>query len=171
MMEDLEYERKQLEVQKMKQEVQQMQQDLHERRVKGFSNYMSLMSEARPDWKQSDPRFRLHVEDSIKNLINPSPMLAIAAGPSVPSITDGTPNIKTSASISVGQIAQEMGISLSRGDSIKIGKIVKRKYKQLYGVDPDKHPQWVDGAERPVNSYTERDRPLVLDALKENGNL
>jgi hypothetical protein len=171
MMEDLEFERKQLEVQRMKQEVEQMHHDTHEKRIKNFNTCMGLLDIVRPNWKQSDPRMRLQTEDGIKNLMNPPAMLAITAGPCVPTITDGTPNIKPSASLSVSQIAHEMGKTLSRGDAIKVGKIVKRKYKNLYNADPPKHPQWVDGAERPVNSYTEKDRQLVLDAMKENGNL
>ena len=42
-----------------------------------------------------------------------------------------------------------------------------RKYRELHGAEPAKHSQWVDGAERKVNSYTERDRGLVVEALLE----
>ena len=152
MMEDLEFEK--------------MQQDVQEKRIQNFTNFMGLMTSINPNWMQSEVRFRLQTEDMIKNIISPTPILAIANDPAVPAITNG-PIPNTTASISVSQIAQELGKRLNHGQLIRAGGVVARKYRELYGADPAKHSQWVDGAERKVNSYTERDRGLVVEALRE----
>ena len=74
-------------------------------------------------------------------------------------ITNGEP-IAT-RSISVSQVAQELGMRLNHSDSIAIGKVIAAQYREQHGEPPSKHRQWVDGVEREVNSYTERDRHLV----------
>ena len=42
---------------------------------------------------------------------------------------------------------------------------VAAQYREQHGEPPSKHRQWVDGAEREVNSYTERDRRMVERAI------
>ena len=81
-------------------------------------------------------------------------------------ITNGS-GVPLTQSISVSQVAQEEGIRLKMADSIAIGKAVAAAYKDKYGEAPGKHRQWVDGAEREVNSYTERDKDLIKEAIKD----
>ncbi len=129
---------------------------------------MGLMTSISPNWMQTDVRFRLQTEDMIKNIIAPTPALAIAKGV-VPAIANGPVAPNASASISISQVAQEMGKRLNHGQSIQAGGLVARKYRERYNCEPTKHNQWVDGAERKINSYTERDRDLVVQALQEMG--
>ena len=101
------------------------------------------------------------VSGMIKNIMTQAP-LAITNGSETSGSEEGN-------SISIGQIAQEHGKRLTHGQSVQAGGLVARKYKERYNCYPPKHNQWVDGAERKVNSYTERDRGLVMEALKELG--
>ena len=125
--------------------------------VKLFADTMALIN---PRWSE-DARLRMQTEDWLKNVAFNS-QLALTNG----SDTSGSGE---SASISIGQIAQEHGKRLTHGQSVQAGGLVARKYKERYNCYPPKHNQWVDGAERKVNSYTERDRGLVMEALKELG--
>ena len=75
-------------------------------------------------------------------------------------VTNGG-SLASSHSISVSQVAQELGVRLSHSDSITIGRALASQYREQHGEPPSKHRQWVDGAEREVNSYTERDRHLA----------
>jgi hypothetical protein len=67
--------------------------------------------------------------------------------------------------ISIASIAAELGYKPSTNDSKKIGKSIKKAYVKKYGDDPPKHEQICDGRVTRVNSYTERDRDLVEEAL------
>ena len=119
-------------------------------RINVFASTMDILN---PEWKK-DTRFRLRVEDLLKNTLLDE----------IPAITDGTPSTQ---SVSVGEVAQKMGVQLKKhGDSIAIGKAVAKAYFQQYGKPPPKHRQWVDGAEREINSYTEADRGLIEKAIR-----
>ena len=152
--------------------------ELQDKRIQNMSNFLGLMARIRPNWMETDARFRLQTEDMIKNILTPTPVItnAITNGEGN-AITNGEGNANSinnpirpaSASISISQIAQEHGKRLTSGQAIHAGKIVAEKYRAKYGCEPGKHFQWVEGVERPVNSYTERDRVLVVDALKEMG--
>ena len=124
--------------------------------ITAFSNAMSMLN---PDWKR-DTRLRLSVEDSLKTSLLGSPALAITDG----AITTAGPQ----QSVSVGEVAQKLGVAsrMKHGDSIAIGKAVAKAYLEKHGERPPKHRQWVDGAEREVNSYTEADRKLIEKAIR-----
>ena len=121
-------------------------------RINTFANTMQMLN---PDWKR-DTRLRLSVEDSLKTTVLGGNMLAI---------TDGS--VPLTQSLSVGEVAQKMGYTLSHGDSVAIGRSVSRAYVLKHGSKPSKHRQWVDGAEREINSYTEADRALIEEAIRE----
>ena len=70
------------------------------------------------------------------------------------------------ASISIGQIALEMSVTLKHGDSVKIGKLLSRLYIDKHGQYPAQHKQLVRGVMRNINSYTEADRELVKTAIR-----
>jgi len=70
------------------------------------------------------------------------------------------------ASISIGQIALEMSVTLKHGDSVKIGKLLSRLYIDKHGQYPAQHKQLVQGVMRNINSYTEADRELVKTAIR-----
>ena len=123
--------------------------ELQEKNLQVVQTFSGLMTSLNPDWK-SDARLRLQIEDSMKTAM---------FGGQQTLITNGEP-IAT-RSISVSQVAQELGLRLNHSDSIAIGKAIAAQYREQHGEPPSKHRQWVDGAEREVNSYTERDRHLV----------
>jgi hypothetical protein len=124
--------------------------ELKERNMSVIGSFCGLMSSLNPDWK-SDTRLRLQLEDSMKTAM---------FGGQQALITNGDSHA-TSRSISVSQVAQELGVRLNHSDSIAIGRALAAQYREQHGEPPSKHRQWVDGAEREVNSYTERDRHMV----------
>ena len=144
-------------------------QELRLKNMEGFSN---LMTNINPSWK-NDARLMLQVEDSIKNAVLSSTTTSGGSQLAIIHKEDGpirtiTTNSSFSSSISVSQVAQELGLRLNHAESIAIGKKVAKAYYEKHGAKPSKHRQWVDGAEREVNSYTEREREIIEEAIKEH---
>ena len=131
--------------------------EMKERNMRCIKEFSSIMTDLNPSWKE-DARLRLQVEDSLKTTVLSKANLQIENGVVARDLMQ---------SISVSQVAQEMGVQLNHSDSIAIGKKVAKAYKEQYGEKPSKHRQWVDGAEREVNSYTEKDRGILEAAIKE----
>jgi hypothetical protein len=130
------------------------------RKLDNVASFCDLMERLRPDWK-SDQRLVLQTEDWVKNAAFTMP-LTIENGPATGVVTN------LHASISIGQVARELGMGVLRpGDIIRVGRQVAQTYRARYGREPPTHKQWVDGAERDVKSYTEADRDLVEAALKQ----
>lgn len=127
-----------------------MPAELQERSMQNVQTFSGLMTSLNPDWKKDD-RLRLQLEDSMKTALFGGQQALITNGESS----------ATSRSISVSQVAQELGVRLKHSDSIAIGKALASQYREEHREPPSKHRQWVDGAEREVNSYTERDRHMV----------
>jgi hypothetical protein len=124
--------------------------ELQEKNLQVVQTFSGLMTSLNPDWK-NDARLRLQIEDSMKTAMFGGQQALITNGESHTS----------SRSISVSQVAQELGVRLNHSDSITIGRALVSEYRKEHSEPPSKHRQWVDGAEREVNSYTERDRHLV----------
>jgi len=124
--------------------------ELQEKNLQVVQTFSGLMTSLNPDWK-NDARLRLQIEDSMKTAMFGGQQALITNGESP----------ATSRSISVSQVAQELGVRLNHSDSITIGRALASEYRKEHSEPPSKHRQWVDGAEREVNSYTERDRHLV----------
>lgn len=143
-------------------ELHQMEEDVKEKRIKNIQSFMSLMTTIRPDWMQTDARFRLHTEDMIKNIMAP-------AGTSL-HILQGESTQQASASLSISQLAKELGCKpLTHAEACSAGKLAAKRYRVAHDTDPPKHRQWVDGAERVVNSYTEEDREMLTGVLTDLG--
>jgi hypothetical protein len=127
--------------------------------VKLFADTMSLIN---PFWS-NDARLRLQTEDWLKNV----------AFNSQPAITNGAEIASQSSidsqSIYVCEVAKDLGAHLSHGQSIQVGRMMAMKFQEKYGAKPPKIKRWVDGAERDVCSYTERDRGMLVDVLKGVG--
>ena len=124
--------------------------ELKERNMSVIGSFCGLMSSLNPDWK-NDTRLRLQLEDSMKTAMFGRQQALITNGDSP----------ATSRSISVSQVAQELGVRLNHSDSIAIGRALASEYRKQHNEPPSKHRQWVDGTEREVNSYTEHDRHMV----------
>ena len=147
-------------------ELLKLEQEIQEKRIKNFNDSMTLMTSISPDWKQTDQRFRLQTEDMIKNIITGRTFTSARA------LTNGEPEPPKSASLSISQLASELaGKSLSHAESCAAGKLAVKRYRALHKTDPPKHRQWVDGAERIVNSYTEGDRDMLTTVLEDLGHM
>ena len=86
---------------------------LQEKNLQVVQTFSGLMTSLNPDWK-SDPRLCLQIEDFMKTVMFGGQQALITNGES-PS---------TSRSISVSQVAQELGVRLNHSESITIGRAV-----------------------------------------------
>jgi hypothetical protein len=69
--------------------------------------------------------------------------------------------------ITISSVALELGITLTNAECSIIGKEVKKRYMQLHGKPPSQHSQFVDGAVRMINSYTDEDKNTIVDIIKD----
>ena len=149
-------------VRQEEQEFVRRDEEIQQMRIKNMENALGLLSRIRPDWQQTDTRFRLQTEDMIKNII------AVPSGSKA--LTNGEP--ARPASLSISQLAQELKLKpLKHGDNCRIGALAAKRYRGIHNNDPPKHRQWVDGAERTVSSYTEEDREMLMEVLRDLGYL
>lgn len=161
--EDDEFRRKRIKREDL--ELINLEQEIQEKRIKNLNSFMELMNRINPSWMQTDARFRLQTEDMVKNILTPpgSVPLTITNGGAPP------PQL----SLSISQLAQELGCKrLSHADSCRAGALAAKRYRAAHdNTDPPKHRQWVEGAERQVNSYTEADREMLTGVLADLGLL
>jgi hypothetical protein len=148
--------REDLELIRMEEEIIEKRASTKRLQIQNVQSFMDLMTDIRPDWKQTDARFRLQTEDIIKNIMVTPVGLAL---------TDGK---RDSASLSISQLVLELGGKpLKHADACRAGALAAKRYREVHDADPPKHAQWVDGAERSVNSYTEADRGLLTAVLTD----
>ncbi len=96
----------------------------------------------------------IQTKDRLKNIVLGQSPAAITNGPS------DTP-------IYIHDVAHSLGHSkLSHGDACRIGKKAADLYHAVHNSAPQKRMQFVDGAERMVNVYTESDRPTLERAVR-----
>lgn len=110
-----------------------------------------------------DERTKLQFEDHIKNLILPPAPARL--------LTDAgqAPPVSETAALNVSIVAKELGFSkCSDGDLIKLGRAMAARYREAYQRDPPKHKQYVRGNYVPVNSYMERDRPMMEQVIRSH---
>ena len=158
----LELRKRTLEVDNMELDIQKKRMsitlEIHKQKMDNIQQFQSLMTGLRND-PVIDVRTRLKLEDMAKNdIMQPDHQrLALENGEST--------NLK---SISIGEVAASMGYkNLAHGESIRIGNEATRLYRERHGGEtPPKHAQWVDGAERMINLYTEQDRDILEKAVK-----
>lgn len=129
--------------------------------VKLFADTMALIN---PRWSE-DARLRMQTEDWLKNVAFNSQLALTNGGGNGGALANG----EDYRSITIGEVAHDMGKRLDHGQSIRVGSLVARKYQEKYGVSPPKQKRWVDNAERNVCAYTEKDRGIIVEALKELG--
>jgi len=131
--------------------------------------FAAAMSACEPDWRQQDRRLVLQMQDFLKNALFGDAGAAGATGAvSAPGAVSVALAVQppARATISISQVATEMGQRLTHGQSLAIGKLVSISYQSTYGSLPSKHGQFVDGAVRSVNSYTEEHRGLIMAAIR-----
>ena len=123
---------------------------LKERTLKFIIKGMKACTEASPQ-NVLDERTKLLFKDRISNL-------------TLGNLTDVVS--KENAPITISSVASELGLFFTSGEYSLIGKDVTPRYVKRYGENPSKHSQHVEGAVRMVNSYTEKDRDLIVEAVK-----
>jgi hypothetical protein len=64
-------------------------------------------------------------------------------------------------------VAKELGVNLTDAQLQRAGREMAKKYREAYRCDPPKHKQYVAGNYILVNSYMERDRPMMEQAIRE----
>jgi uncharacterized protein YneF (UPF0154 family) len=133
-----------------------------EKALEHMNRGMELM-ESLKTRKNIDERTKLQFEDHIKNVI----LSASSHFKPSKAITNGDPAVNETESLSVSVLAAEMGYKCSDREIINIGRAMASKYRDKYQRDPPKHKQYVKGNYIPVNSYMERDRPLMEQAVRE----
>ena len=107
-----------------------------------------------------DERTRLQIEDLSKNILLPPGKRLTANG-----LLNGEadPNQPIAVQVAVG----EMGLTATDPQVQAIGRAMAKRYRATYGKEPNKHKQYVRGNYVLVNSYTEKDRAMLEDAIRE----
>lgn len=112
-----------------------------------------------------DERARLIFKDSFLNMaMIKGPATTNANGEQVRAANNNDNNKPVHLSI----IATELGIKVTDGDIKSIGKKLSKRYFLKHGKAPSKHDQFVNGMVMKVNSYTESDRALIEEVLREH---
>ena len=138
---------------KHKLDVAQQKNDIRISGIDGVMKFQAALTSLDDTWQQ-DKRLVLQTQDVLKNgFFGESPLLCIQNGPAL-------------ASITITQVATDMGIRLTMQQAITVGRQVSQAYKSKYGKRPSQHMQFVDAAVRQVNSYTLADRDMVVAAIQ-----
>lgn len=129
-----------------------LENDMLEARVReaALANYERLLEYSRT---HEDERDRLFFVDASRNYIR-----SRFSG----RLLEDAPN----EPITISEVAKGMGVSLRRGDEVKVGRAAAALFRAERGDDPPKHSQFVDGAVRRINSYFEKDRHILQDAVR-----
>ena len=107
------------------------------------------------------------MKDCMQNVRSTQPLITAAGGRQ---ICDSRAE-PLAEPLSITEVARQLGLKRpEHGELTAIGKEVKKLYQQKHHCDPPQHKQCVDSQERLVNSYTEEDRDLLEDAVKQHVN-
>jgi hypothetical protein len=128
----------------------------HDSLIKVSTSYRDLCQDT-----VMDERARLILKDNFLNM-------AMLRGPAA--ITNGEQASTTNKPVSLSMIATEMGMKLSSDELKSIGKKLSKRYFAKHDKTPSKHDQLVNGMVLKVNSYTESDRALIEEVLREHRN-
>ena len=109
---------------------------------------------------EEDPRIRVAMQDAAKNAL----LLGIPGGIDGPLLLTNGEN----KPISISTVAAEMGLKLGSDDLASVGRIVAKAYRAKNGgKHPEKHDGLVNGHVVKINTYFEKDRPLIVTALED----
>jgi hypothetical protein len=108
-----------------------------------------------------DEQTKLQFEDHIKNVFLSASSLPQRV------IPDGAP-VESEPTLFVSDVAKKMGYACLDRELISIGRLIAKKFRAKHnGEEPSKRGQKIQGAMVQVNSYTEQDRDLVEQAVRE----
>ena len=145
-----------------------------ENAIKNVQNFADVMGVLDPDWKE-DTRLVRQMKDCMQNVLSTQPLITAGGGRQICD-SRGDSRAESLAGLlaeplSITEVARQLGLKRpEHGELTAIGKEVKKLYQQKHHCDPPQHKQCVDGQERLVNSYTEEDRDLLEDAVKQHVN-
>jgi hypothetical protein len=109
-----------------------------------------------------DERARLMFKDCYMNIILSS-HLSLAHGNK--EAIENPSAQSSNKPVSISSVAKELGYKPTSSDAKRIGMDLKKLYVVKHNKPPPKHDQLCDGRVTNVNSYTEPDKPLVVQAL------
>ena len=75
--------------------------------------------------------------------------------------------VNETAGLTVSVLAKEMGFKISDAEGKLIGKSMAKKYRAKYSEEPSKHLQSCNGATIMVNSYMQRDKAMMMEAIND----
>lgn len=148
--------REELELLKLEEEIKGMAQS----RVITLQDKLEQMRD--PHGTKLDDRTRLMFQDTYMNMLMNS-QASTEKGAAQAMLTNGP---SSNAPISIGSVAAELGYKPSTTDGKRIGIDLKKRYVKLHGRPPSKHDQLCDGRVTQVNSYSQKDRPMLVEALR-----
>lgn len=167
--------REELEVLKMELEISTMRVNCYRQEEEARSMVQTRILSATaeierirdPTRSNLDDRTRLMIQDSLQNSILNTRFTGNAGAnhPIATNMITDAPN-NENAPISICSVAAELGYKPSPSDAKRIGIDVKNRYMKLHGRPPSKHDQLCDGRVTQVNSYTAKDRPMLIEALR-----
>jgi hypothetical protein len=119
-----------------------------------------------PSRSNLDDRTRLMIQDAMQNSI----LNAMQANTASVGVGGGygmmiENGAGANAPISISSVAASLKYKPTSNDYKRIGMDLKKRYFKQHGKAPTKHDQLCDGRVTFVNSYTEQDRALVVEAL------
>ena len=139
--------RKALELEIQEEALQMSRVERHLKTVHLQRDLMEMFALVSPGG-QLDDRTRLHFKDIIVNLSSAAAGKVIIKSPDAP--------------LTISTVAAELGLHLTTDELKIVGAKISKLYLAKYGA----HEQQCGGATRPVRSYTERDRDLVEQELR-----
>ena len=147
--------------------IQEMAHQIKDRTRRDEMNYLMTSVEFLKSLNNGklDDRTALQYSDCIKNIT--------FAGTQVPTITNGDPSSQTtllsqsSQGLTLSTVVISMRVKCTDDELKSMGKQLAVKYREKYGTSPSQHTQYCGGASRPVNSYTEKDRDLMEEVIRE----
>ena len=148
--------REELELLKLEEEIKGMAQS----RVITLQDKLEQIRD--PHGTKLDDRTRLMFQDTYMNMLMNS-QVSTEKGAAQAMLTNGP---SSNAPISIGSVAAELGYKPSTTDAKRIGIDLKKRYMKLHGRPPSKHDQLCDGRVTQVNSYSQKDRPMLVEALR-----
>jgi hypothetical protein len=155
---------------------QRMEETRHRARAQALINtqtMLDILTKLRPA-EALDERTVLQIEDQTKRILLGcgGGLGAIEAGGRLEAAhaSDGSEEgdgVRPPDGISVSLVAAALKIACSEGQLKEIGKRMAGRFRGEYQCDPPKHRQWIGKGMVRVNTYTERDREMMEEVIRE----
>ena len=108
---------------------------------------------------ETDERFRMALLDASKNVV----LLSVPRGDTLAIASGAADDTKP---ISVSSVAADLGRRLSTQQLCEIGRKAAAAYREIHGQNPPQHDGFANGHVVKINTYFEKDRTLLTDAIQ-----